>query len=237
MKSAGTVIAVDKMKICHGAVDKEARIGKREGTAELDPPVVHSAIGSQTSSEARQTSRPVQSKQDSKENNIQPATHPDVTNSVDKLLSLATPKLLNIIGKRCLVHCCLNDITVEALWDTGAQASIINADWRERHLPHTTVRPIEVQTCGVSVTPHQSKRPSEWDPPIKLEHLTESQQQIVRQLLKEECNAFAFDDNDVRCIPSLNMHITLHDKSPVQKTYISVPKPLLQEVRSISKIC
>ncbi len=77
----------------------------------------------------------------------------------------------------------------------------------------------------------KSKRPSQWDPPIKLEHLTESQQQIVRQLLKEECNAFSFDDNDVGCIPTLNMHITLHDKSPVQKTYISVPKPLLQEVK------
>jgi len=88
-----------------------------------------------------------------------------------------------------------------------------------------------VQTCGVSVIPHQSKRPSQWDPPIKLEHLTESQQQIVGQLLKEECNAFAFHDNDVGCIPTLNMHITLHDKSPVQKTSISVPKPLLQEVK------
>ncbi len=40
-----------------------------------------------------------------------------------------------------------------------------------------------------------------------------------------------FYDNDVGCIPTLNMHITLHEKSPVQKTYISVPKPLLQEVK------
>lgn len=375
----------------------------------------------------------------------------DEITPVDESLSLTTPGLLNIIGKRCLIHCLLNDVAVEALWDTGAQASIINADWRKRHLPHTTVRPIEellgpgtltglaanhteipfdgwvevsfrlsddtgtegtlqvpmlvasdssvaenpiigyniieeligrweklgprsstvgrvskafsisinkarsmlrllktvnsnvtvgtvrvgrqkirlnagqittvyaqahiegrfpeqsllfspsepsplpeglvmqegvvkvgtektakvpiaiantakhpvilaprlilghlevikttypattdsfieqptstVQTCGVSVTPHQSKKPSHWDPPIKLEHLTESQQQIVRQLLREECNAFAFDDNDVGYIPSLNMHITLHDKTPVQKTYISVPKPLLQEVK------
>ncbi len=66
-----------------------------------------------------------------------------MTTSVDNSLSLATPRLLNIIGKRCLVRCQLNDITVEALWDTGAQASIINAAWRKRHLPHTTVRPIE----------------------------------------------------------------------------------------------
>ncbi len=91
----------------------------------------------------RHTSRLVRSQQDSKENNIQPVTHTDATTSVDKSLSLATPRLLNIIGKRCLVHCQLNDVAVEAFWDTGAQDSIINEDWRERHLPHTTVRPIE----------------------------------------------------------------------------------------------
>ncbi len=126
-----------------GLSTTEADIGKRERTAELDPPVVHPVIGSVTNSEVRHTSRLVRSQQDSKENNIQPVTHTDATTSVDKSLSLATPRLLNIIGKRCLVHCQLNNVAVEALWDTGAQASIINADWRERHLPHTTVRPIE----------------------------------------------------------------------------------------------
>ncbi|KAL1264187.1 hypothetical protein QQF64_004542 [Cirrhinus molitorella] len=126
-----------------GLSTMEANIGKREGTAELDPPVVHPVIGSQVSSEVWQTSRPVQNREDSKENNTQPVTHQVAITSIDNSLSLATPRLLNIIGKRCLVRCCLNDVTVEALWDTGAQASIINADWRKRHLPHTTVRPIE----------------------------------------------------------------------------------------------
>lgn len=32
---------------------------------------------------------------------------------------------------------------MEALWDTGAQASIINAEWRKQHLPNTIIRPIE----------------------------------------------------------------------------------------------
>ena len=50
-------------------------------------------------------------------------------------------------------------------------------------------------------------------------------------MLKEECEAFAQDDYDVGCIPSLRMHITLTDQTPVQKTYISVPKPLHQEVK------
>ncbi len=63
-------------------------------TAELDPPVVHPVIGSLTNSEVRHTSRPVRSQQDNKEKNIQPVTHTDATTSVDKSLSLATPRLL-----------------------------------------------------------------------------------------------------------------------------------------------
>lgn len=34
------------------------------------------------------------------------------------------------------------------------------------------------------------------------------------------------------CIPSLKMHITLHDTRPVQKTYMSVPRPLHKEVKA-----
>ena len=50
-------------------------------------------------------------------------------------------------------------------------------------------------------------------------------------MLQEECHAFAYDDKDVGCIPTLNLHITLNDTTPVRKTYISVPKPLHQEVK------
>ena len=31
---------------------------------------------------------------------------------------------------------------VVALWDSGAQATIINEEWRKLHLPHSTVRPL-----------------------------------------------------------------------------------------------
>lgn len=53
-----------------------------------------------------------------------------------------------------------------------------------------------------------------------------SQQNRVR----EECKAFAQDENDVGYIPSLRIHMTLKDETPVQKTYMSVRKPLHQEV-------
>ncbi|XP_024114536.1 uncharacterized protein LOC112136845 [Oryzias melastigma] len=75
------------------------------------------------------------------------------------------------------------------------------------------------------------KRPKSWDPSVDLQHLTQSQQAAVKKMLREECEAFAFDSDDVGSMPSLRMHITLHDTSPVQKTYMSVPKPLHKEVK------
>lgn len=64
---------------------------------------------------------------------------------------------------------------------------------------------------------------------MKLDHLDEDEQQVVRQLLRDECNAFSYDDDG--SIPSLNMYIMFHDKTPLKKTYMSVPKPLHQEVK------
>lgn len=52
-------------------------------------------------------------------------------------------QLLDLIGNRCVVQCQFDDVAVEALWDTGAQASLINEEWRKLHLPHHTVRPVE----------------------------------------------------------------------------------------------
>ncbi|KAK0149633.1 hypothetical protein N1851_009618 [Merluccius polli] len=40
-------------------------------------------------------------------------------------------RLLNLIGKRCLIHCQLDAVPVEALWDTGTQACVINEEWRK----------------------------------------------------------------------------------------------------------
>lgn len=53
----------------------------------------------------------------------------------------------------------------------------------------------------------------------------------MRQLLREERNAFARDDHDVGTIPSLQLKIRLNDPTPVRRTYISVPKPIHQEVK------
>ncbi|RXN32232.1 sodium potassium calcium exchanger 4-like protein [Labeo rohita] len=70
-----------------------------------------------------------------------------------------------------------------------------------------------------------------WHPPVNLSHLNKEQQEQVKELLYEESAAFARDDDDIGCIPSLQMAITLKDDIPVQRTYASVPKPLYQEVK------
>lgn len=77
----------------------------------------------------------------------------------------------------------------------------------------------------------KAAKPSWWDPPVDLSHLNEEQRRVTKQLLREECHAFAYDEDDIGSIPSLKLHITLHDTTPVRRTYMAVPKPLHQEVK------
>ena len=60
--------------------------------------------------------------------------------------------LIDLIGKRCLVSCYFDNHPVVALWDTGAQTSIVNDTWRQQHLPHTIVQPIADLMGGVTLT-------------------------------------------------------------------------------------
>ena len=43
-------------------------------------------------------------------------------------------KLLSLIGEKCTIACSLNGRECDALWDTGAQVSLISKRWLERHL-------------------------------------------------------------------------------------------------------
>ena len=64
------------------------------------------------------------------------------------------------------------------------------------------------------------------------ETLTEVQKAAVKRMLKEESASFAKDDLDGGCIPDLELKIELTDKTPVQKSYVSVPRPLYPEVKA-----
>lgn len=65
---------------------------------------------------------------------------------------------------------------------------------------------------------NKQARPTSWDPPVDLGHLSEAQQEAVRRVLWEKCEAFAYDSDDVGCIPCLKMHITLPStRHPIPK--------------------
>ena len=95
--------------------------------------------------------------------------------------------------------------------------------------------PVECPEVSREDEPEPDRRTTEdeerWDPPLTLTHLPLAQQRQVKRLLREECRAFARDDDDVGYIPSLQLKIRLTDTTPVRRTYVSVPKPLHKEVK------
>ena len=50
-------------------------------------------------------------------------------------------------------------------------------------------------------------------------------------MLRQEAGAFVRTDDDVGCVENLELEIQLKDNEPVQKNYISIPKPLYGEVK------
>ena len=54
---------------------------------------------------------------------------------------------------------------------------------------------------------------------------------MVMSMLIEEKDVFSKDDQDIGQIDDLQMNIKLNDSNPVQKNYMSIPRPLLREVK------
>ncbi len=87
---------------------------------------------------------------------------------------------------------------------------------------------VRVQTVG---TQEAEMNTGLWHPPFDLGHLSYSQCEVVQKMLYEESSIFSKGDNDIGCIPNLQMSITLQDAIPVQRAYSAVPKPLFSEVK------
>ena len=47
-------------------------------------------------------------------------------------------KVVNLIGRKCIVKCLLNDNKVTVLWDTGAQISIMTKGMLEEKTPRNS---------------------------------------------------------------------------------------------------
>ena len=57
-------------------------------------------------------------------------------------------------------------------------------------------------------------------------------EQMVEQMLIQEAAAFSLEDSDIGNVTYTSMDIKLHDKTPVQLNYHSVPKPLYTELKA-----
>lgn len=64
-----------------------------------------------------------------------------------------------------------------------------------------------------------------------MSQLEDNEQLIVHEMLRQEAGAFARNDDEVGCVENLVLDIQLKDNEPVQKNYISIPKPLYGEVK------
>ena len=94
-----------------------------------------------------------------------------------------------------------------------------------------TPTPCEGPPCEKDTPAERIESDLPWLPEVDLSGLTVKQKEQARQLLVEEADAFATNDDDVGCIPELEMDIRLTSDQPVQKNYISIPRPLYPEVK------
>lgn len=95
--------------------------------------------------------------------------------------------------------------------------------------------PVDVNNIQAHHTKDEETSTGLWDPPIDLSHLDESQRKIARDMLRQESNSFSRSDSDIGCIEKLQLNISLKDPEPVVRTYMSVPKPLYEEMKDYLK--
>lgn len=89
--------------------------------------------------------------------------------------SHVTPKevatVVRLVGKRCIVKCSLNVVTT-ALWDTGAQVSIVSHEWVLKNLRdaklHTVetllgVSELDLKAANDTALPYNGSKSRLWD--------------------------------------------------------------------------
>ncbi|KAL1249455.1 hypothetical protein QQF64_020460 [Cirrhinus molitorella] len=95
----------------------------------------------------------------------------------------------------------------------------------------TTIGVCHIQAADNTSSLDNTNTDEEWDPPVDVSHLSKHQKQVVQKMLREECQSFSKSDNDIGCIRNLQLSISLKDDEPVNRTYMSVPKPLYCEMK------
>ena len=94
-----------------------------------------------------------------------------------------------------------------------------------------TLTPDKELPCEEHKLTEQSESNLSWLPDVDLSGLTEKQREQAKLLLLEEGDAFAMNEHDVGCILELEINIKMTSDQPVQKNYLSIPRPLYPEVK------
>ena len=97
---------------------------------------------------------------------------------------------------------------------------------------HEHVETAESQGSRRSSLPKQQEKGGEYHlPAVDLSGLDHDQWIVAETKLREECESFLSKEDDIGCIPDLEMEINVKDNQPVQKKYTSIPRPLYPEVK------
>ncbi len=92
---------------------------------------------------------------------------------------------------------------------------------------------VNTSSCNSDDTVNKSSCKEKFDPEVSLgPGINEEQKKKVRALLREECESFMRDEDDVHLIDGLCLKMNMTDETPVQKQYNRVPKPLYPEVKN-----
>ena len=75
-----------------------------------------------------------------RQNSVSRAQTIDESSSVSHLTPKKTSKIAKLVGKHCLISCKMNGKETDALFDTGAQVSIVSQFWLESNLPKTKLQ-------------------------------------------------------------------------------------------------
>ena len=70
------------------------------------------------------------------------SAHDESGHFISHLTPKQRSKLVGLVGNKCTVNCILNGKATEALWDTGAQVSIISGHFLDKTSPDLKVREI-----------------------------------------------------------------------------------------------
>ena len=77
------------------------------------------------------------------------------------------------------------------------------------------------------------ERDEKFDPEVEFgKGLSDEQKEKIKSLLREECDSFMRNDEDIGTIDNLELNINLKDDTPVQRQYHRIPRPLYPEVKN-----